>query len=276
MRPAECPLPQCSVRIQQEQTFAFRWFAGILPDSMSPITASILLGLTAGFANIFGGAVIVQRHWDRRFLRYFIALGAGFMLGTALLEMVPESFALSPHSAGQFILLGYFLMHFFEHTISGHFHFGEETHADEFGHPHRGYSVLLGLVIHTFFDGIAITSGFLVSNLLGWLIFVAVFLHKVPEGFTVSSVMLASGRSRTAAWGSSILLAGATLAGVLTMLAWRRSVGFGLPVSAGVTIYVAASDLIPEVNREPGVKMALVVFLGVGLMFALVHLFQIP
>jgi ZIP family zinc transporter/zinc and cadmium transporter len=256
--------------------FAFPLFAGILPDSMSPVTASVLLGLTAGFANIFGGAVIVQKHWDRRFLRYFVALGAGFMLGTALLQMLPESFALSPRAAGLFVLLGYFIIHFFEHTISSHFHFGEETHADEFGHRRRGYSVLLGLMIHTFFDGIAITSGFLVSNLLGWLIFLAVFLHKVPEGFTVSSVMLASGRSRAAAWGSSVLLAGATLAGVLTMLAWQRSVSFGLPVSAGVTIYVAASDLIPEVNREPGVKMALVVFLGVGLMFALVHLLQIP
>jgi ZIP family zinc transporter/zinc and cadmium transporter len=243
---------------------------------MSPIASSILLGLTAGFANMFGGAVIVQKHWDRRFLRYFVALGAGFMLGTALLEMLPESFRLAPNASGLFILLGYFLIHFFEHTISSHFHFGEETHADEFGHARHRYSVLLGLIIHTFFDGIAITSGFLVSNLLGWLIFVAVFLHKIPEGFTVSSVMLAAGRSRAAAWGASVLLAAATLAGVVTMLALRRSVDFGLPLSAGVTIYVAASDLIPEVNREPGIKMALVVFLGVGLMFGLVHLFRIP
>lgn len=232
---------------------------------------SILLGLTAGLANMFGGAIIVQKHWERRFLRYFVALGAGFMLGTALLEMLPESFALAPKSAGLFILLGYFLIHFFEHTISGHFHFGEETHAEEFGHTHHGYSILLGLMIHTFFDGIAITSGFLVSSVLGWLIFIAVFLHKMPEGFTISSVMLASGRSRRTAWWSSALLAAATLAGVLAMLGLKHSVNFGLPLSAGVTIYVAASDLIPEVNREPGVKMALVVFLGVGILFVLLR-----
>jgi ZIP family zinc transporter/zinc and cadmium transporter len=198
------------------------------------------------------------------------------MLGTALLDMVPESFRLAPRMAGLFVLLGYFIVHFFEHTISAHFHFGEETHADEFGHAHRSYSVLLGLMIHTFFDGLAITSGFLVSNLLGWLIFIAVFLHKVPEGFTVSSVMLASGRSRSTAWSASVLLAAATLAGVLTMAAWQRSVSFGLPLSAGVTIYVAATDLVPEVNREPGVKMALLVFLGVGFVFLLLHWFQAP
>jgi ZIP family zinc transporter/zinc and cadmium transporter len=51
-------------------------------------------------------------------------------------------------------------------------------------------------------------------------------------------------------------------------------VSFGLPLSAGVTIYVAASDLIPEVNREPGAEMALVVFLGVGLMFLLDLVFR--
>jgi ZIP family zinc transporter/zinc and cadmium transporter len=96
-----------------------------------------------------------------------------------------------------------------------------------------------------------------------------VFLHKIPEGFTVASVMLASGTSRGTAWGASALLGAATVAGVLTMALLRHQVGFGLPLSAGVTIYVAASDLMPEVNREPGVKMALVVFLGVGVLFLL-------
>ena len=95
------------------------------------------------------------------------------------------------------------------------------------------------------------------------------FLHKIPEGFTVASVMLASGQSRSVAWGASMLLGAATLAGVLTMALFRREINFGLPLSAGVTIYVAASDLIPEVNQEPGVAMALVVFLGVGVMFLL-------
>ena len=54
----------------------------------------------------------------------------------------------------------------------------------------------------------------------------------------------------------------------------RHQVSAGLPLAAGVTIYVAASDLIPEVNKEPGVKMAIVVFLGVGLMFLLDHFFH--
>ena len=66
---------------------------------MSAILISILLGLTAAAANVFGGAIIVQRHWERRYLRYFVALGAGFMLATALIEMVPESLELRGRSA---------------------------------------------------------------------------------------------------------------------------------------------------------------------------------
>jgi ZIP family zinc transporter/zinc and cadmium transporter len=242
---------------------------------MNPIFTSVLLGLTAAAANVFGGAIIVQRSWERRYLRYFVALGAGFMLATALVEMVPESLALEGRSGALLVLLGYMIVHLFEHTITPHFHYGEETHADEFLHHHNGMSVLFGLMIHTFFDGIAITSGFLISPWLGWVIFLAVFLHKIPEGFTVTSVMLASGVSRGKAWFASVMLGVATVAGVLTMAVGQHAVGYGLPVAAGVTIYVAASDLIPEVNREPGVGMAAVVFIGVALLFLLDHLFHL-
>jgi zinc and cadmium transporter len=242
---------------------------------MNPILISILLGMTAAAANVFGGAIIVQHHWERRYLRYFVALGAGFMLATALVEMIPESIELYGRSAALLVLLGYLIIHFFEHTVTPHFHFGEETHHDEFMHSHKSYSVLLGLIIHTFFDGIAIASGFLVSNWLGWLIFLAIFLHKIPEGFTVSSVMLASGQSRGTAWGASIVLGGSTLAGVLVMAIFRHHVGAGLPLAAGVTIYVAATDLVPEVNKEPAMKMALLVFVGAALFFLLDHLLRV-
>lgn len=236
---------------------------------MSALVLTIILGLTAALADGVGGLIIIQRHWERRYLRYFMAVGSGFMLATALLEMLPESMRISPEHAPLFLLLGYFVVHFFEHTVTTHFHFGEETHAGEFVNAHKSYSVLVGLIVHTFFDGIAIASGFLVSNWLGWIIFLAVFLHKIPEGFTVGSVMLASGRSRRVAFVSSVILGASTLLGVMTMRLLAPMLQVGLPLSAGVTLYVAASDLIPEVNREPGVKMALLVFVGVAVLFVL-------
>jgi ZIP family zinc transporter/zinc and cadmium transporter len=197
------------------------------------------------------------------------------MLSTAIVEMVPASVTLAGRAGALLVLAGYLIVHLFEHTITPHFHYGEETHADEYLHPHRRMSVLLGLMIHTFFDGIAITSGFLISPWLGWVIFLAVFLHKIPEGFTVTSVMLASGLSKGKSWSASVMLGLATVAGVLTMAIGRHAVSYGLPIAAGVTIYVAASDLIPEVNREPGVGMALVVFVGVAMLFLLDGLFHL-
>ena len=97
---------------------------------MNPIVLSVLLGLTAAAANVFGGAIIVQKNWEREYLKYFVALGAGFMLATALVEVYPASLALRGKSAPFLVLLGYLIVHFFEHTVTPHFHFGEETHAD--------------------------------------------------------------------------------------------------------------------------------------------------
>lgn len=256
------------------------------------ILVALLLGLTAAAANVLGGLLIAQRQWSNRYLKYFIALGAGFMLATAILEMIPESVKLAgsattihlpgraysivfrPEFVFVLVLAGYFLVHFFEHTVAPHFHFGEETHHAEVSHAHASYAALLGLVIHTFFDGVAIASGLLVSTWLGGVIFVAVFLHKIPEGFTVSSLMLASGQSSRIALASSAILGAATLAGMGLMFAIRSAVADALPFSAGVTLYVAASDLIPEVNREPAPGMAGLVFLGVAILLLLKFAFH--
>ncbi len=239
--------------------------------SESRMLLALLLGLTAATANVLGGYFIVRRDWSQQYLKYFLALGAGFMLAAAFLEVIPESTRLIGERAWILVLIGYFIVHLFEHTLAPHFHFGEETHVNEMAPQHAGLAALLGLVIHTFFDGVAIASGFLVSTWLGGVIFLAVFLHKLPEGFTVSSLMLASGQSRRVALLASVLLGAATLAGVLLMAVLRSQVGYALPISGGVTVYVAASDLMPEVNREPGVRMALLVFLGLILMLFLKH-----
>ncbi len=231
---------------------------------LSPFWTSSLLGMVAGLANVAGGLILVRRLPSTRSLRYFIALGAGFMLSAALLEMIPEGLALNRRWGPVLLLAGYGGMHLLEHTLVPHFHFGEETHHDEFLSLKTTYSVLLGLAVHTFFDGIAIGSGFVISSWLGWIIFVAIFLHKIPEGFTVASVMLAGGRGRRMAFGSALLLGVTTVLGVLMINAAPGLVHLGLPLAAGVTMYVAASDLVPEVNREPGVRMALVFFGGRG------------
>lgn len=226
--------------------------------------APLLLGLIAALANVAGGLILVsRRHWNDLVLRYFVALGAGFMLATSLVHMLPE--AVRETDRGPLLILGgYFLVHFFEHTVAPHFHFGEETHAHAMESPSAPWTALIGLSVHAFFDGLSIASGLAVSRSLGLLVFVAILLHKLPEGFTVASIALASGQGRSGALRSSLVLAAATLLGALSLVdpSWVR---LALPLSTGVTLYVAASDLIPEVNSIRGVKMAAAVFAGVAL-----------
>ncbi len=231
---------------------------------MSPILQSLLFALSAAAANILGGVIVISHKWARRSLRYFIALGSGFMLGTVFLEMVPESFKLTAR-APALILLGYAIVHMFEHAFASHLHFGEETHHDELLNPVVRISALIGMLVHTFFDGVAIGAGFIVSPEVGFLIFLAVFLHKIPDGFTISSLFVTSGYSNKTAFAAATSLGISTLLGVLVVHMAGDGVNYALPISTGSTLYVAATDLMPEVNRETGVKMAFIVFAGMGL-----------
>ncbi len=223
--------------------------------------AYVTFAAVAAAADVAGAVVVTRAGARGRALRYFVAGGAGFMLAAAFVRMLPEATQV-PH-AFLWVLLGYFGVHLFEHTVAPHFHFGEETHREALLRPAAGWLALFGLGVHTFFDGVAIAAGFMVSPVLGWLLFLAVLLHKLPEGFTIASIMLASGHSRPAAIGAGATLGALTIAGaVATGLFAERHVGYALALSAGVTIYVAASDLIPEVNREGGAPLAWTVFAG--------------
>lgn len=236
---------------------------------MNYLVLSLLLGVVAGAANLFGGAIVSARAWSRPFLDAFVALGSGFMVATALVEMVPESLRLAPVSAPLLIVAGYFIVHLFEHAWPAHFHFGEETHAEEFLHRGVAETALGGLLIHTFLDGVAMASGFIISTWLGIIVFGATIIHNIPEGFTISSVMVAARRSRKAGLWAAGALGISRLAGILAMGLLARFAPYGLALSAGVTLYVAASDLIPEVNKRRGLKVALTVAAGVILVVLL-------
>jgi zinc transporter ZupT len=235
---------------------------------MDTLDSSLAFGIAAGSANVLGGLMVVSRRepWHPRILHGFVAIGAGFMLAAALLRMEPEAARLT-RSAPLLLLGGYLVVHLFEHTIAAHFHFGEETHPHLLRRSSVWASALIGLAVHSLFDGISIASGFLVSPALGFLVFTAIILHKAPEGFAIASVMIAAGVSRSGALASTLAVGAASVVGVLTTQAFAGYVGAALALSTGVTLYVAASDLIPEVNKEEGALMAVLVFAGVALFY---------
>ena len=216
--------------------------------------------VAAALGNVVG-AVAVVRHLRRglRAIDACLGFGAGFMLAVTVLGVLPQVLEGRHSGAALYVLVGYLAVHFAQHVFTPHFHFGEETHHLS---PSAGWSALLGLTLHTFFDGVAIASGFLVSNRLGVLLFLAVLLHKLPEGVTIASVIVAGGQSRREAVGGAAVLGGATILGVLLTEHIGALAQNGLALSAGVTLYVAASNLVPEFQAKRGWLTALAFFGG--------------
>ncbi len=172
------------------------------------------------------------------------------MLSATMLRMLPEVLhAPSGHEAAIYVLAGYLAVHMAQHVLTPHFHFGEETHRVS---SSAGISALCGLTLHTFFDGVAIASGFLVSAELGILLFIGVLLHKLPEGVTIASLIVAGGGTRVTAVAGAGILGAATILGVLTTQHVEALAERGLAVAAGVTLYVAASNLVPEFQAKRG------------------------
>jgi zinc transporter ZupT len=202
---------------------------------------------------------------------YLLSLGAGFILALVFLELIPEGIGALGADAPVYMLLGYSVLHFFEHTIVGHLHFGEETHHDVMISRVASMSTFSGLFIHAFFDGVAISAGMQFNFSLGILIFFAILLHKVPEGLTIASVMLAAEHRRRTAFLASAAIGIATMLGIVSVFLLAtidaHVLGIAFAFSAGVATYVGASDLIPEVNHSRNRIIPLLVFGGMLLFY---------
>jgi ZIP family zinc transporter/zinc and cadmium transporter len=228
---------------------------------------SLFYAVLAAAGNLVGAVAVTARpRWSPRSLELLLAFSAGFMIVVAIAGLVPEAIAHGGTEAAGIILAGFLLVHLTQHALVGHFHFGEETH-----HVSRAVSVsaLAGLLLHTFVDGVAIASAFHVSDELGALVFGAVFLHKVPEGLAISSLWIASGRSRRAALLAASALGLATVLGVASTDLVDPLSEWGLALAAGVTLYVGASNLIPEFQARAGWTHNVVFFAGCAIAFAL-------
>ena len=199
-----------------------------------------------------------------RALETMVALSAGFMIAVSVGELLPEAIQRNGRTAALAALAGYLLVHLTQHTFARHFHFGEETHEVN---ASVSASALVGLLLHTFFDGVAIASGYAVSPSLGFLVFVAILLHKLPEGLAISSLFLAAGAGRGAALSAATALGLATVAGVLLTEYVAALRDLGLALAAGVTLYVAASNLVPEFQSKPGWRLPASFFAGCALYF---------
>ncbi len=226
---------------------------------MTPLAYS----LAAAAANLAGAAAITWRAaWSMRALETIIALSAGFMISVALLDMLPHAYAVGGSTAAAVALGGFLAVHLTQHTLAPHFHFGEETHVVS---EVVSVSALVGLLVHTIVDGVAIASAASASPALGALVFVAIAMHKLPEGLAIASLFLAAGAGRVRAFLAAALLGAATVLGAVATPHVPLLATWGLAMSAGVTLYVGASNLIPEFQAKHGWHLQTGFFAGVAM-----------
>ena len=210
--------------------------------------AAIIAAVVAAIANVAGAALVTgKRVWTARDIDMMIAFSGGFMISVAVVDMIPDAVRSHGAAAGWMVLAGYLAVHLTQHTLVPHFHFGEETH-----HVTRavGISALVGLSLHMLMDGVAIASGFAAGTTVGTLVVAAIILHKLPEGSTVSTLFIAAGFGRRKALGAAAVLGLTTVLGALLTEVVAPLSEYGLALSGGVTVYVAASNLVPEFQHK--------------------------
>lgn len=225
----------------------------------------LVFAVVAASANLVGALAVTSRaRWSVGALDGMLAFAAGFMIAVGLIDLLPEALARGGRLAAVVALGGYLAVHLTQHVIGTHFHFGEETH-----HVSEAVSVaaLVGLLLHTFVDGVAVASGMAVGGAVGTLVFLAVILHKVPEGLAISSLFLAAGQGRRRALLAAGALGLMTIAGVLLTDRVAALRVHGLALAAGVTLYVGMSNLVPEFRARGGWHLPLAFLGGTGTYF---------
>ena len=224
-----------------------------------------IYAVAAAGANLLGAFAVTWRsRWSAHALDAMLAFAAGFMIAVALIDLFPEALARTGHTAAIIALGGYLAVHVTQHVIGTHFHFGEETHRVS---EAVSVAALVGLLLHTFVDGVAVASGLDVGGAVGALVFIAVILHKVPEGLAISSLFLAAGQGRRRALLAAAALGAATIAGVALTSRIAALRDHGLALSAGVTLYVGMSNLVPEFRARGGWRLSVAFLAGSGVYF---------
>lgn len=226
------------------------------------------------------GAVILMGREElvRRSLIFLIAFAAGALLGDAFLHILPE---VAESSAGfdvgtsMAVLSGVVMFFILEKIL--HWHHAHIPH-EEVLHP-VAVTNLVGDGLHNFIDGAIIAGAFISSTKLGIATAIAVAIHEIPQELGDFGILVHAGLKPRRALAVNFMSALAALAGAILVLVTAGIGGIEdllLPFTAGAFVYIASTDLIPELHKEPEMKQSLVqlagLVTGIGIMFALLAL----
>lgn len=216
-------------------------------------------GLTATFASVaivlgsLLGAAIPVFSGPKRLVT-FLAFAAGVMFGAAFFHMLPEAAHSGGYSVLSWVPAGFLVMFLLERYVLVHV-CEEPPDCEEHGHKGTlGTAAFVGLAVHTLFDGIALGSAS--AEGVGFTAFVAIASHKVPSSLSLASILLHEGRTRrtvfllATVYGLMVPLGAALYFGLDSLIPLAGFTSGALAFSAGSFLYIAVSDLLPNVNRH--------------------------
>ena len=226
-------------------------------------TASVLAALVTST-----GIYVIRRFetWARRNITYFVCFAAGVLISASFLHIIPDSFSMNP-SAPIYLLVGYLALLVFDRFITGYVCERNPEYA-------IGLVPMLGIGFHSFIDGMVYSITFAVSLFTGALAAVGMVLHEFPEGIVTYLLLIQSGFSERYALLLAFLAAALTTPfGMLVSFPFvsqieRQDLGVLLALSAGALVYVGATHLLPQAEKEPR-KYSLVA-LGTGIVVAII------
>lgn len=206
---------------------------------------------------------------SKRAVFVLVSVAVGAMFGDAFIHLLPEAFRKSEGKVeiSLYVLAGIFAFFALEKFLHWrHKHILQNSNPV---HP-VGSMILIGDGLHNLFDGILIAASYLVSLPLGIATTIAVILHELPQEIGDFAVLLHAGYSKSRALLFNLLSASLAIVGAIIGLVMGAGVEnfsvFMLPLTAGGFIYIAGSDLIPELQkeREPSKSLLQIVAMGIG------------
>jgi zinc and cadmium transporter len=241
---------------------------------MNPLLNLFILAFIGSVAGIIGGVILLYHdRWAKKLALYSIPLAAGVLLAVSILDLLPESTELIGDSAFMIVLIVFLLLFVMEKFFFRiHHHEHSSRGAVETAVP----VVIAGDTIHNFLDGVAIAAAFMVDPSLGLLVAFSTFLHETPHEIADFGILLAAGWTKTKALGVNFLSALATFPGAfLTYFfvdSFESSEGYLLAIAAGMFLYVATTDFLPEVghkDRKTSLRQALILVVGIVIIIIL-------
>jgi zinc and cadmium transporter len=238
-----------------------------------PILSVIIVSLISLIGILY---FFIEKNKLYRSLIYLVSFSAGALLGDAFLHLIPEAYENSSnqHLISIYILLGILLFFILEKTI--HWRHCHEEPCETHPHPFS-YIILVGDTVHNFIDGLIIGASYLVSIPIGIATTIAVVFHEIPQEIGDFSSLIYGGFSRMRALMYNFISALFAVLGAFIVLFFGENSGnlvnFLIPFAAGGFIYIASSDLIPELHKsveiEKSIRQIIMFILGIAIMLSL-------